>query len=209
MPIVLSGVEETIAMLGRFQPYAARAVQDKVKQATQPLVATARGFAPAKPPLSGWGKQVGLWANKSYNALEVKEGIGFDDTPTKPNRKGFTYSAYIYNKSIAGQIYETAGRKNRNGRPHQSTTKGKYSSYIDTSNRVSKSRNPNAGKQFIDSMGLLYSIPRVKGQKGRRGRKKDGRLIFRAWGQDQGKVLGAVAAAYGDVIKKFNGGKLK
>lgn len=219
MPVVLSGVDETIAMLGRFQPYAARAVQDKVKRATQPLVSKARGFAPAQSPLSGWGKQVGMWAGRSYNGLDVKMGIGFSETPTKPNRKGFSYSAYIYNKSTAGQIYETAGRRHPNGRPWAPSvqhyadagTQNARPDYMIRSSdkKYSQSANPNAGKQFINSMGLLYTVPRVKGQKGRSSKKKNGRLIFRAWGQDQGKVLGSVVAAYGDVIKKFNGGGLK
>lgn len=219
MPIVLSGVEQTIAMLGRFQPHAARAVQDKVKRATQPLVAKARGYAPAESPLSGWGKEVGAWAGRSYNALDVKLGIGFDDSPTKPNRKGFSYSAYIYNKSAAGQIYETAGRRHPNGRPWAPSvqhyagagTPAARPDYMIRSSdkKYSQSANPKAGKQFIDSMGMIYKQQRVKGQRGRTNKKQNGRLIFRAWGEDQGKVLGAVAAAYTEVINKFNGQGLK
>lgn len=219
MPVVLSGVEQTISMLARFQPWAAREVQQKVKRATQPLVAKARGFAPAEPPLSGWGKEVGMWSSRVYHALDVRLGIGFSETPTKPNRKGFSYSAFIYNKSTAGQIYETAGRRHPNGRPWAPSvqhyadagTPNARPDYMVRSSdkKYSQSANPNAGKQFINSMGMLYKVPRVKGQKGRASKKQNGRLIFRAWGQDQGKVLGAVASAYSEVIVKFNGGKLK
>jgi hypothetical protein len=219
MPIVLSGVEQTIAMLGRFQPYAARAVQEKVKQATKPLVSKARGFAPTQSPLSGWSKEVGAWSNRSYNGLDVKLGIGFADTPTKPNRKGFSYSAYIYNKSTAGQIYETAGRRHPNGRAWaplvqhyaDAGTPNARPDYMirNSDKKYSKSGNPRAGKQFIDSMGPIYKPQRVKGQKGRSNKKQNGRLIFRAWGEDQGKVLAAVAAAYTEVINKFNGQGLK
>ena len=219
MPIVLSGVDQTLEMLARFQPEAARAVQRKVRQATKPLVAKARGFAPAEAPLSGWGNEVGMWANRFYNSLDVKLGIGFSETPTKPNRRGFSYSAYIYNDSVAGQIYETAGRRHPNGRPWSPLTQhyadaGTQNARPDymirnSDKKYSQSPNPKAGKQFIDSMGMLYTVPRVKGQKGRASKKKNGRLIFRAWGQDQGKVLASVAAAYSEVIDKFNGGRLK
>lgn len=215
MPIVLSGVEQTIAMLARFQPHAARAVQQKVKAATQPLVAKARGFAPSESPLSGWGKEVGAWAGRSYNSMDVKMGIGFEDTPTKPNRRGFSYSAYIYNKSAAGQIYETAGRRHPNGRPSApsvqhyadaGTPKARPDYMVRSSDKkYSQSANPRAGKQFIDSMGPIYKAQRVKGQRGRTSKKQNGRLIFRAWGEDQGRVLGAVAAAYTEVINRFNG----
>ena len=219
MPIVLSGVEQTIAMLGRFQPHAAKAVQQKVKQATRPLVAKARGFAPATSPLSGWGKEVGAWAGRAYNGLDVKLGIGFDDTPTKPNRKGFSYSAYIYNKSAAGQIYETAGRRHPNGRSWAPSvqhyadagTQAARPDYMVRSSdkKYSQSANPKAGKQFIDSMDPIYKATRVKGQRGRSSKKQNGRLIFKAWGEDNGKVLGAVAAAYNEVINRFNGQGIK
>ena len=215
MPVVLSGVEQTIAMLARFQPHAARAVQEKVRRATQPLVSKARGYAPAEAPLSGWGKEVGAWAGRSYNSMDVKFGIGFDDSPTKPNRKGFSYSAYIYNKSAAGQIYETAGRRHPNGRPWAPSvqhyadagTPNARPDYMVRSSdkKYSQSANPKAGKQFIDSMGMIYKPQRAKGQKGRSSKKLNGRLIYRAWGEDQGKVLGAVAAAYTESINKFNG----
>lgn len=215
MPIVLSGVEQTIAMLARFQPHAARAVQEKVRRATQPLVSKARGYAPATAPLSGWGKEVGAWSGRSYNSMDVKFGIGFDDNPTKPNRKGFSYSAYIYNKSAAGQIYETAGRRHPNGRPWAPSvqhyadagTPNARPDYMVRSSdkKYSQSANPRAGKQFIDSMGPIYKAQRAKGQRGRTSKKQNGRLIYRAWGEDQGKVLGAVAAAYTEIINKFNG----
>ena len=212
MPVVLSGVEQTIAMLARFQPHAARAVQEKVRQATRPLVSKARGYAPAESPLSGWGKEVGAWAGRSYNSMDVKFGIGFDDTPTKPNRKGFSYSAYIYNKSAAGQIYETAGRRHPNGRPQAPSvqhyadagTPNARPDYMIRSSdkKYSQSANPKAGKQFIDAMPPLYKVQRKQGQSGRVSRKMNGRLIFRAWGEDNGKVNAKVLKAIESSVDK-------
>jgi len=132
-------------------------------------------------------------------AHSQKEPLWFTDgdtsAPSKPNKKGFRSLAAIYNKSAAGAIYETAGRKNPNGQPSQASTKGKYSSYIDTSKKVNKSANPNAGKQFIDAMGQMYKSQRQQGQGGRVSRKMNGRLIFRAWGEDNGKVNAKVIKA--------------
>ena len=218
MPVVISGVEEVLGFLDRFRPAVANEVEDNVEAAARPVVSKARGFAPSSPPLSGWGKQVGVWGNRSYDAAEVRGGIGFSDEPTKPNRKGFSYTAYIYNKSAAGSIYETAGRKSPNGRPwapsvqhyaNAGTPQAKADYMVrNSSKRYSQSANPNAGKQFIRSMGQIYKAQRVPGQTGRVGRKQNGRLIFRAWAEDQGKVLGAVAKAYSSVINDFNAGKL-
>ena len=218
MPVVLSGVEEVFGFLDRFRPATAVEVEAQVKRAAHPVVSRARGFAPAIPPLSGWGNEVGLWKNKAYNQNEIRGGIGFGDTPTKPNRNGYSYSAYIYNKSIVGAIYETAGRKSPNGRPpapsvqhyaEAGTPRARADYKVrNSSKRYSQSANPEAGKQFIDSLGALYKVPRVKGQTGRTSRKMNGRLIYRAWAQDQGKVLGAVAKAYDNVIQDFNAGRL-
>lgn len=218
MPIVISGVKNTLDALDMVSVKAAHNVEREVHNATAPIVAKARGYAPTKAPLSGWGKAVGLWAGRAYNAFEVRAGIGFSDEPTAKNRNGFSYTAYIYNKSAAGAIYETAGRKNPNGRKpapwvqHYANagTPDARPDYMirNNSKRYSRSDNPNAGKQFIDSMGMIYKVPRVKGQSGRVGRKKNGRLIFRAWGEDQGKVMGAVAKAYDKVIRDFNAGKI-
>lgn len=218
MPVVISGVEEVLGFLDRFRPEVANQVESKVEAASRPVVSKARGFAPSAPPLSGWGKETGVWASRSYDGSEVKGGIGFSDEPTQPNRKGFTYTAYIYNKSAAGAIYETAGRKSPNGRPwapsvqhyaNAGTPLAKADYKVrNSSKRYSQSGNPNAGKQFIGAMGPIYKAKRVPGQTGRVGRKQNGRLIFRAWAEDQGKVLGAVAKAYDNVIKDFNAGKL-
>jgi hypothetical protein len=39
-------------------------------------------------------------------------------SPSKPNKNGFVALARILNKSAAGAIYETAGRKNPKGQPN-------------------------------------------------------------------------------------------
>lgn len=219
MPVKLSGTKQVLAALKEFQPAAAKELKVEVKAAAQPVVAEARGFAPGKAPLSGWGKEVGEWATRAYNPVTVRTGIGFSSNPTKPNRSGFSYSAYIYNKSTAGAIYETAGRKTglMGRRPAPSVqhyaNAGTFRARPDykvrsISKDYSHSANPHAGEQFMAAMGELYVAQRTKGQAGRLGRKLNGRLIFRAWGEDQGKVLGAVAKSYDNVIRQFNRGAL-
>ena len=47
----------------------------------------------------------------TYDAKIVKAGIGYKTTPSKPNRRGFRSLARLLNKTAAGAIYETAGRK--------------------------------------------------------------------------------------------------
>ena len=63
---------------------------------------------------SGWLKRPnagGRWSARAYDVQEARRGITFKSSPSKPNRSGFTALASIFNKSAAGAIYETAGRK--------------------------------------------------------------------------------------------------
>lgn len=195
MPVDAKGVLELRKAIKKIAPDVAKESQKEIGSLLRVITNRAKGFVPSEAPLSGWGESRGVWANRVYNASDIKRGITFSAAPSKANKRGFRSLATIYNKSAAGAIYETAGRKNPNGQPHQETTRGKNSSYIDTSSQVNKSANPNAGKQFIDALPPIYKVQRRQGQSGRVSRKMNGRLIFRAWGEDQGKVNALVLKA--------------
>jgi hypothetical protein len=195
MPASVSNVVALRKGLKKLAPEIAVETQKEISGLLRSVTNKARGFVPSEAPLSGWGNKVGIWANRAYDSGEIRRGITYSTAPSRPNRKGFRSMAAIYNKSAAGAIYETAGRKNPMGQPSQASTRGKFSSYVDTSNKVNKSANPNAGKQFINSMGEMYKSTRQEGQRGRLSRKMNGRLIFRAWGEDQGKTNALVIKA--------------
>jgi hypothetical protein len=195
MPVDAKGVLELRRAIRQIAPDVAKESQKEISSLLRVITNRAKGFVPSEAPLSGWGISRGVWANRTYDAGVIKRGISFSAAPSKPNKRGFRSLATIYNKSAAGAIYETAGRKSPNGQPSQASTKGKYSSYVDTSSQVNKSANPKAGKQFIDALPPLYKVQRREGQGGRVSRKMNGRLIFRAWGEDQGKVNAQVLKA--------------
>ena len=195
MPANVSNVVALRRGLKKLAPQIAVESQREISGLLRSVTNKARGFVPSEAPLSGWGNKVGIWANRAYDSGEIKRGITFTTTPSKPNKNGFRSMAAIYNKSAAGAIYETAGRKNPLGQPSQASTRGKFSSYVDTSNKVNKSANPNAGKQFINAMGEMYKAGRQEGQRGRVSREMNGRLIFRAWGEDQGRTNALVIKA--------------
>jgi hypothetical protein len=180
------------------------------------VVNQARGFVPSDSPLSGWGNARGLWEYRAYNSGEVKRGLGYSTTPTKPNKRGFRSLATIFNKSAAGAIYETAGRANPSGLPPARRVagytggafgKGKIGQVWESGRGVNKSANPNAGKQFIGALPPLVDSQQSNSA-GRRTRKTKGRLLFRAWANDQGKttaaVVKAIQASNEKVVKKAN-----
>ena len=179
MPAEVSGALELRKALKEYAPFLAKESQKELATILRPAVVKARGFLPSNEEApSGWLKREnagGRWANRFYDQATVRRGITFSTAPSKSNRKGFRSLAAIYNKSAAGAIYETAGRK--------SGITGNFS--------------PKLGGQ-------------IKGY----NQKLQGRAIFRAWDEDQGKTNAAVIRAIERAnekvasLAKMGGGKL-
>ena len=144
MPVSVKGALELRRALKQFAPDLGKETTKEIAAVLKPIAQRARGFAPAVP-LSGWMKSEKNRGRYAYNVQEVKRGIGYKTTPSKPNRRGFVALAQINNKSAAGAVYETAGRKS------------------------------GLVGNFSPRLGALTDTPAGKG-----------RLIYRAWHDDQG-----------------------
>jgi hypothetical protein len=118
MPTEVKGAIAMRKALRQFEPELAKETTKEIANFLKPVVRQARGYAPSNEQVpSGWVKRPnagGRWANRSYDAAEVRRGITYKSSPSKPNRNGFRSLATIFNKSAAGAIYETAGRKSGN-----------------------------------------------------------------------------------------------
>lgn len=216
MPVVLDNAVALRKALKEYTPELAKETQKEIAGHLRKVVNRARGFVPAESPLSGWSNPVGEWEYRAFNAGVMRRGIGYSTTPSKPNKRGFRSLASIFNKSASGAIYETAGRKNPQGQtPAKRVTGwsggkhgvGTLTQVWESGKQINRSANPNAGKQFINSMPPLVDSQQSSSA-GRRTRKTKGRLIFRAWAEDQGKttaaVVKAIQAANMTVVKKSN-----
>lgn len=215
MAVELKGADRLRKALRKFEPDLAKEQTKEMTAALKPITNKARGFMPANSQMLSGFTSASASAETTnyrhfpkYDQTEAKRGVKYSTSPSKPNRRGFVALARIINSSAGGAIYETSGRKNPQGQPSQASTRGKFTNYIDTTNKVNKSLNPNAGKQFIDrfnSLGQLVNArPRQQGQAGRATRKMTGRVIFRAFAEDQGKVTAAVVKAIENSARKFN-----
>jgi len=209
MPVELSGVDELRKALKQYAPDLDKQLKNDLTLATQSVVNAARGFVPATPPLSNWGRDGGNFP--IYNAATIRNGIRLSTARSKINKNGFASSVRIVNANAAGAIYETAGRKNPGGQPHgkmrevviptfrKDTGVGEHRYITSTGKNFGKSNNPNAGKQFVDAANatgiLVNAKPRTAGQRGQVSRKSTGRLIYRAWAADNGKTQEAVIRA--------------
>lgn len=198
MPTEVKGVIALRKALNAYAPDLAKELTAEITKSLKVIQKDARGFVPDKAPsgLYNWNENAGgkITARSSmfrtfntegrvrmfplYDAATVKRGIVYRTGYGKPNARGFRSLFRVKNMSAAGAIYETAGRKNPQGDPK------------------SKSNNPNAGARFVQQ-GPIF------------GRKKDGqdmrgRLLFRAWEQDQGKQTVAIFKAIDAARDKFN-----
>ena len=200
MPVELKGVKATIRDIRKFDPELLKSMNKEIKAVMVPLRNKARGYAPSPVPGNLYGWNEGTLSRKItarnsafrqlhvegllrlfplYDHAEAVKGIYYSQAPSKRNRSGFRALYFVANRSAAGSIYETAGRKNPGG------------------DSASKSNNPGAGAHFIQRMGPLY------GDK----QNERGRLIFRAWKEDKGKAQDAVIAAISKTINAFNQGR--
>ena len=109
MPVSVKGGIELRKALRNFAPELGKETQKEIASYLKPIVKEARGFIPSQSPLSNWAREGGKFP--VFNASIVKRGIGYKTTPSKANRRGFRALAQIRNRSAAGAIYETAGRR--------------------------------------------------------------------------------------------------
>ncbi len=190
MPVRVKGFIEVRKGMRKLAPELDKELTKNVRNVLKPVVKTARSYAtPRIPGLSGWtfsGRGKAISAGNSafrigqfpkYNASEVRSGIKYSVRKSRPNFKGFTALYRIINETRAGSIYETAGRANFDGSPR------------------SRSSNPNAGYHF--NLALNSNSP-LKGDG-----KMRGRLIYRAWYEDNQKATKAVLAAIDSTTERF------
>ena len=209
MPVEVKGAIALRKALRKFEPDLAKGTQKAIAGHLRALTNRARGFVPSEAPLSGWANSVGEWEYRAFNTGDIKRGLTYSTTPSRPNRSGFRSLASIINKSAAGSIYETAGRKNPQGRPAGGGTYTYFPGGVETighratGKENNRSWNPKAGSQFINSMPELVDSQQSNSP-GRRTRKTKGRLIFRAWAEDRGKTTASVAKALEASAAKFN-----
>jgi hypothetical protein len=178
----------------------------------------ARGFVPSNGEvLSGWTKeakpQAGYRPFPRFDSARAKGGIDYREGENKTFKNGFRVSNYVYNVNPGGSIYETAGRLNPQGRaPIMRVSSGEGGSVEGyegksrgrrRSTKTYSSANPFAGYQFVTDLPPVTSQPKMKDVRSS-GRKTKGRLIYRAWAEDSGKVYNAILQAVNAAVDNFN-----
>jgi hypothetical protein len=169
MPASVKGGVELRKALRKFTPDLAKELPKEIGAALRPIAKNARGYLPdSSQVLSGWLARPNSIAKfPAYDVKTARSGIGFKTTPSKPNRRGFRSLARLFNKSAAGAIYETMGRKTPNS-------------------QMVINQNNKFGSQ-------------MKGDA-----KMEGRALFRAYEENNGKARDAVLKAIKSAASKLN-----
>jgi hypothetical protein len=169
MPVAVKGAVALRKSLRSFTPDLAKQLPKEMAIALKPVVKTARGYMPSDSEvLSNWRPRENSQGRfPVYTAKIAKAGIGYKTTPSKPNRRGFRSLARLFNKTAAGAIYETAGRKTPTSR-------------------------------FVQNLNNKYSSV-LKGEA-----KMQGRALFRAYEEDEGKAQDGVLRAIDKIKMKLN-----
>lgn len=169
MPASVKGGIALRKSLRAFAPDLAKSLPKEIGAALKPITKAARGYLPDDSQvLSGWLARENSQARfPSYTARIAKAGVGYKSTPSKPNNRGFRSLARIFNKSAAGAIYETMGRKTPQSRFVQ--------------NQMAKSGGQMKGRD-----------------------KEQGRAIFRAYEENNGKAREAVLKAIQKAADNLN-----
>jgi hypothetical protein len=190
-----------------------KGMQKQIKSVMIPIRDKARGYAPPNSQmLSNFTKAASSTETINYRAFpkydqqEVKRGIIYRPSQNKRNKgTAFNVSYYVANRDAGGAIYETAGRKSGlGGRPtsRQVRVKGGGQTTSSGTRVDNNSLNPNAGRQLMAPMGPLIGSSDEQSRSTRTA--NTGRLIFRAWAEDQGRVTRSVVLAIEVATKTFN-----
>jgi hypothetical protein len=160
MAVAVKGAIALRKSLRQFTPDLAKQLPKEMALALKPVIKTAKGYMPSDSEiLSNWRpKENSQGRFPTYNATLAKRGLGYKTTPSKPNRRGFRSLARLFNKTAAGAIYETAGRKTQES-------------------------------VFVNNLNVKSSSV-MKGTN-----KMKGRVLYRAYEEDQGKAQDGVLKA--------------
>lgn len=147
----IEGLNETLKVLKTVHKTVYDQMNAQIQDALKEIQTDARNLLPNRTPagLSRWNNKNPntVWYRLAFEPAEMKSGIKTSLGRQKLDRKGFVGMYSILNTHPAAMVYEVAGSRNPDGRPHNSQAGKKQNG---RSKAFSQSDNPKAGKWFID-----------------------------------------------------------
>lgn len=191
MPVVVEGVPELKKALKKFAPDLRKQMDDEIRVVLKEVVNEARSKLPGQAPgnLYNWndtGAEVKSRTSRArafpkYDARVARRGITYSLGRGKRNRSGFSSLYSLLNKSAAGAIIETSGRKSG---PRGSND--------------GQSNNPNAGAIFVGAMNAVGPLKSYDRRQVTRGR-----VLYAAYTDNNGKALDGTMRAIEKAARLF------
>lgn len=191
MPVEVKGVVEARKILRKLNPTTLKLYNAEIAQPLKEIATAAKSNTPdsigglsnfVHPGYERKSQIEGKRAFPSYVSSVVRRGLTYSLAKSRANRTGWVSLVSMLNKSAAGAIIETAGRKNPSG------------------SLQSRSNNKRAGQHFIQS--LNTDIGRL--QQTGNTIKTQGRLMGAALVENQGKAQTTVLKVLEKVAKAAN-----
>jgi hypothetical protein len=191
MPVEVKGVVEARKILRKLAPDTLKGYNAEIAAPLKDITKVARNMTPdsitglANFTYPGYERKASIEGKRAFPSFVpnvVRRGLTYSLAKSRANRTGWVSLVSMLNKSAAGAIIETAGRKN----PYGSTQ--------------SRSNNPRAGGQFISKLNDEIGTLEQTGQTA----KTQGRLMGAALVENKGKAQTAVLKVLERVTKSAN-----
>ena len=156
MPVEVRGAINLRKALKNYTPDLAKEMPREIAKSLKPIVKVARGYLPDDGSiLSNWRVRENYTGTfPAYDAKTARSGITYKTTPSKPNNRGFRSLARLLNKTAAGAIYETMGRKTPD------------STFVKNQNKKFSAPDAGTGKEQGRALYRAWNEDHGKGQDG-------------------------------------------
>lgn len=197
--VKILNVKEDIRTFQKLAPELKKNLDKEIKGLLRPILVEAQGLYPATDEVrpSRWRKGgfkrfsgIGPMTQEqtrgfiAYDGNRAKQGLKTITPKAKKNTSGFTGFYGIVQRDPGGAIYETAGRGSQASRSRT---------------RASRSRNPNASRDFITTIGKYHGVLPTARHEG----NDKGRALIRAFDNNKGRVFVEVRQALRNTISKM------
>ena len=202
--VKILNVQEDIRTFQKLAPELKKQLDKDIKGLLRPILVQAQSLYPATDQVrpSGWRKGgfkrfsgIGPLSQEqtrrfiAYDGTRAKQGLKAITPKAKKGATGFTGFYGIVQRDTAGAIFETAGRGSKASRART---------------KASRSRNPNASRDFIRTIEKYHGVIPTARHEG----NDKGRALIKAFDNNRGRIFvevrGALRSAIGKIQKSLD-----
>jgi hypothetical protein len=197
--IKVLNVKEDIRTFQKLAPELKKELDKEIKGLLRPILVEAQSLYPSTDEVrpSGWRKGgfkkfsgIGPMTQEqtrgfvAYDGTRAKQGLKTITPKARKGASGFTGFYGIVQRDTGGAIFETAGRGSKASRART---------------RASRSRNPNASRDFIQTIEKYHGVVPTARHEG----NDKGRALIKAFENNKGRIFVEVRSALRNTISRI------